>query len=116
MQISTFCHFCHHKREFDVILVYNTELHVIVFIAFSNLKSTICKTHRPYTVHQNNIKFSFLMTKVKIVIVMFSRFVKIFVKIIIYDKLTTSIHLCVCVKHNIYYLPLGLFLIWSLHS
>ena len=35
MQISTFCHFCHHKREFDVILMYNTGLHVMT--GFLNL-------------------------------------------------------------------------------
>ena len=63
MQISTFCRFCYQKREFDVILMYNTRLHVIVFSAFSNWKSTSCKTHHSYIIHQINIKFSFLMTK-----------------------------------------------------
>ena len=34
--------------------------------AFSNLnsKGTRCKTHHSHIVHQNNIKFSILMTKV----------------------------------------------------
>ena len=61
-QISTFCHICDRKREYDVILMYTTGLHVIVFSAFRNLKSTSCKTHHSHTVYQNNIKFSFLMT------------------------------------------------------
>ena len=37
MQISTFCHFCDRKREFDIIVICNTGLHVIVFSAFRNL-------------------------------------------------------------------------------
>ena len=53
---STFCHFCHQKRQFV--------LYVIIFSAFSNLKIFSCKTHDSHTVHQNNIKFSVVMTKV----------------------------------------------------
>ena len=64
MQISTFCHVCHQKTEFDVILMHNTRLHVIVFSAFSNLKNTICKTYHSHIMRQNDIKFCFLMTKV----------------------------------------------------
>ena len=60
MQISTFCCFCHQKKEFDVILIYNAWLHVL----FKNLRRTSCKTHHSYTVPQNDIKFFFLMTKV----------------------------------------------------
>ena len=64
IKISTFCHFCHQKREFDVILMYNARLHVIVFSAFRNLNITSCKTHHSHVVHQSDIKFSFLMIKV----------------------------------------------------
>ena len=63
MKISTFCHFCHQKGKVDIILMYNKGLHVIVLSAFMNLKSTSCKTHHLHIVHQNNINFSFLMTK-----------------------------------------------------
>ena len=63
LQISSFCHFCHQKREFDVILMYNTRLHVILFSAFMNLKNASCKTHHARSVHEINIKFVFLMTK-----------------------------------------------------
>ena len=64
LKISSFCHFCHQKREFDVILTYNKGLHVIAFSGFSNLKSTSCKTHHSHIVHENDIKLFFLMTKV----------------------------------------------------
>ena len=62
MQISTFCHFYDQKKEYDVILMYNTGLYVIVFSAFRNSKSTSCQTHHSHTMYQNNIKFSFVMT------------------------------------------------------
>ena len=64
MQITTIYHFCNQKGEFDIILMYNTGLHVIAFSAFRNLKSTSFKTHHTHAVYQNNIKFAFLMTKV----------------------------------------------------
>ena len=63
MQISTFYHVCHQKRKFDVILMYNTWFHVIIFSAFRNLKNTSRKTHHSRTVYQNNIKVSFPITK-----------------------------------------------------
>ena len=51
IQILTFCrrHFYDQKREFDVILMCNAALHVIVFSAFGNLKSASCKTHHSHT-------------------------------------------------------------------
>ena len=63
MQISTFCHFCDRKRQFNVILMYGTGLHRIVFSAFKNLKSMSCKTHDSHALYQNNIKFSLKITK-----------------------------------------------------
>ena len=64
IQISPFCHFCGQKREFDVILMDGTRLHVIAFCAFRNLISTSFKTHHSYAVFQNDVKFSFLIKKV----------------------------------------------------
>ena len=52
MKISSFGHIC------------ETRLHVILFSAFSNLKSTSWKTHQSYAIYQNDISFSFLITKV----------------------------------------------------
>ena len=62
-QISTFRHFCDRKKQFAVILMYSTRFYVIVFSAFRNLKDISCKAHHSHTLHQNNIKFSFLITK-----------------------------------------------------
>ena len=64
MWISTFCEFDDQKREYDVIFMDSSRLHVIVFCAFTNLKSTSCKMHHPHIVTQNNIIFSFLIIKV----------------------------------------------------
>ena len=63
VKISTFCHFCHWKRELIVILMYNTGFDVMIFSALMNLKNTSCKTHHSHIANQNNIKFCFLMTK-----------------------------------------------------
>ena len=58
LKISQVCHCCDQKREVNVILKYNTRLHVILFSAFS------WKTHQSYAVYQNDINFSCLITKV----------------------------------------------------
>ena len=61
---SILCHFYDQKKEYDVIFINNTGLHVMKNPAIRNVISTGCKMHHSYIVMQNNIIFSFLIIKV----------------------------------------------------
>ena len=63
-RISTFCNFYNQKREYDVIFMDNTRLHMIKNSVIRNVRSTSCKMHHSHVVIQNNIIFSFLIMKV----------------------------------------------------
>ena len=66
MRISTFCHFGHQKRQYDVILMDSTRLCAMKSCVMRNVTITNinCKMHHSRIVIQNNIILSFLMTKV----------------------------------------------------
>ena len=64
MQISIFCHFCHQKREFDIILMYNMWMICFKTDTIQIPKSKKYNHMLSCVVHQNYIKFCFVMTKV----------------------------------------------------
>ena len=39
LQISTFCHFCHHNREFDVVLMHNMRIMCLQLVLFKFLRA-----------------------------------------------------------------------------
>ena len=61
MQIPTFCYFYDQKREYDVIFMDSTRLHVMKNPAIRNVISTSCEMHHSNIVIQNDIIFSFLI-------------------------------------------------------
>ena len=56
-QISTFCHFCHQKKEFDAILIYGTRMMRLTTDAFQIPKSRKYNHMQFRVVPQNDIKF-----------------------------------------------------------
>ena len=62
MQISTFCNICHAKREFDVIVMHDMWMMGFATGAFQILQSRKWNQMQSCVLHQNDIKFSFLMT------------------------------------------------------
>ena len=64
LKISPFCHFCDQKREFNVILINDIWLMCFTTGAFQIPKSRKCDHIQSCVIHQNSIRFSFLMTKV----------------------------------------------------
>ena len=64
MLISTVCHFCHQKREFDVTLMHDMWMMCFTTGTFQMTKSRKYHHMQSFVMHQNDIKFSFPMVKV----------------------------------------------------
>ena len=63
MQISIFCHFFHHKKEFDVVLIHGIWMMCFINGTFQISSSRKYNYMQHCVIHQNNIKFYFLITK-----------------------------------------------------
>ena len=64
MQNSTFCNFCHQKKEFDVILMHDVWMMCFTTDTFQIPKSRKYNHVQPCAIRKKDIKFFFLMTKV----------------------------------------------------
>ena len=64
MQISSFCHTCDRKREFDVILIHGLWMMCLTTGAFRIPKSRKDNHIQSCVIHQNDIIFFFLIAKV----------------------------------------------------